>query len=228
MEKLIAALVNQDSDMEVVLTKVTKNEVVSIYLSIHDKNGEVGEVCLNTLPNHINLANFGIGLINVASIGRFDSYVESVKKSDLTSSKENTKLEVYFDGSAQKGEYKGGVDVTQNNVSVGQYCERFYNAKSSNESEYNALLLALRKTIEHVKANPDRHFQYVIIFGDSQLVINQMTGKFKAKNLMMRSYRDKARKLEKELRSLLPKAVSFDYQWISREKNRTADKLSKS
>ena len=66
---------------------------------------------------------------------------------------------------------------------------------TNNEAEYLSLLSSLLTLIEYLKdqkiKSKDVHLE---IKGDSQLVINQLEGTWKAKDQRMRSIRDRARK----------------------------------
>lgn len=87
---------------------------------------------------------------------------------------------------------------------------------TNNEAEYQAVVSAL----EELLANPDLHSDYdqIIFKIDSNLVVQQLNGKFKIKNSRMQEYVTKINFLT----AALKKPVVFQY--IPREQNR-ADKL---
>lgn len=92
-------------------------------------------------------------------------------------------------------EIKGSVGVTTNNV-----------------AEYEALLAALNYLKE-------KNFTNVIVRSDSQLLVKQMTGKFKVKHPNLKPLYVKARILVGELGLV-------EFQHIPREKNFFADRLA--
>jgi ribonuclease HI len=61
--------------------------------------------------------------------------------------------------------------------------------------------------------------QKIIIRGDSQLVINQINGKYKVKAVKIIA-------LYQKVKSLLSKFKDIKIEWIPRDKNKEADKLS--
>ncbi len=87
---------------------------------------------------------------------------------------------------------------------------------TNNEAEYQAVVSALQELI----ANPSLHqnFASVIFKIDSNLVVQQLNGRFKIKNAKLREYVTKVNFLLQEL----GKPVVFQY--IPREQNR-ADRL---
>ncbi len=66
---------------------------------------------------------------------------------------------------------------------------------TNNEAEYLSLLSGLETTIEVLKVQKIYLKKVNLeVRGDSQLVINQLSGAWKAKDPRMRTYRDQARK----------------------------------
>lgn len=85
---------------------------------------------------------------------------------------------------------------------------------TSNYAEYTALVMALRRLKElHLTRS-------VTIRSDSQLLVGQMSGKWKAKGgAYLEKYRE-ARELAREFEGL-------EFQWVPREQNEEADLLSR-
>jgi len=81
--------------------------------------------------------------------------------------------------------------------------------------EYYGLYKALQYLIDN-----GLNDNSIIVEGDSKMVINQMTGKWKVKKGY---YKD----LAKKVIALKPKFKSIRYYWIPREENEWADGLSK-
>jgi ribonuclease HI len=104
---------------------------------------------------------------------------------------------VIFDGD--------GTEILRDSVFLGKM--------TNNMAEYEALLRALEKAQEHGA-------QDVVVYTDSLLVANQVTGTYKINNDILRQYVLKAKKI-------ISNFGSFSIQYIPREQNRIADKLAK-
>lgn len=86
---------------------------------------------------------------------------------------------------------------------------------SGNVAEYSAV----RHALLWLKGNGYDDAR-IIIHSDSQLIIHQMSGKWRANDERMRAMRDKTR----EAATAFP---AVEYRWIPREQNKEADALSK-
>jgi ribonuclease HI len=64
----------------------------------------------------------------------------------------------------------------------------------------------------------------ITIQGDSQLVICQLSGKYKCKTPHLIPYWESSKKIEEKL---LHCGIPINYQWVRREKNKTADALGR-
>lgn len=84
---------------------------------------------------------------------------------------------------------------------------------TNNIAEYAALVFALNKAIDSGWIEDG-----VVIRGDSQLVIRQVTGEYQCNKDHLRRGRDKVRELLKNTKHYL--------EWIPREQNTRADELS--
>ncbi len=86
---------------------------------------------------------------------------------------------------------------------------RFLTSGTNNEAEYTGLIVGLEKALE-------LGYKKVQVFGDSQLVVNQVNGTYKVNLPHLRLLRDQAVKLQKQF--------SFcTIEWIPREQNSQAD-----
>jgi ribonuclease HI len=92
--------------------------------------------------------------------------------------------------------------------------EPFSKESSNNVAEYIALI----KLLEWLLAKGYNKFS-VFIQGDSQLIINQLLGKYKVKSEKLKFYFDKTKILIKKFENL-------QIEWIIREKNKAADGLA--
>lgn len=83
---------------------------------------------------------------------------------------------------------------------------------TNNHSEYAGLILGLEHALQmNIKA--------LIIRGDSQLIINHMTGKYKCKSVDLLEHYIRAKNLESKFHSI-------QYIHVLREYNKRADELS--
>ena len=86
--------------------------------------------------------------------------------------------------------------------------------KTNNQSEYSAV-------IEALKISRGKKFKKIILYSDSQVVINQINNLYKIKNPELKKLYYKVKELEKYF-----KHIKFIH--ISRKKNKIADVLSRS
>ncbi len=80
---------------------------------------------------------------------------------------------------------------------------------TNNQAEYRGLILGLEKTIE-------MGIKHLEVYGDSQLVINQVTGEYGC-------YNEGLIPLQRKASELSQRFQSCQFQWIPREKNSKAD-----
>ena len=83
---------------------------------------------------------------------------------------------------------------------------------TNNEAEYSALIALLKQAI-------DLDVKELQIHGDSQLVVNQVAGKWEVHSDGLRPLRDTAQDLMRRI----PKV---ELKWVRRDKNKEADALS--
>lgn len=87
---------------------------------------------------------------------------------------------------------------------------------TNNIAEWTALGLSLR----HIADGEDRPDK-LLVFGDSQLVIYQLTGKWQCKKESMAKLRDRCLDLLKQI------GVPWEARWVPRHENLEADTLSR-
>ena len=83
---------------------------------------------------------------------------------------------------------------------------------TNNQSEYNGLIFGLQKAI-------DMNIKTLLVKGDSQLVINQMTGRYKCNSENIIKLYETAKDLEKNFEKIY-------YLHVLRNLNKRADELS--
>jgi len=130
-------------------------------------------------------------------------------------------IKAYFDGACEP-KNPGGVAtwgiVVFNKENIihkdyGLACKPYTPRSTNNYAEYTALIKVLGYCIKNNLLN-------IKVFGDSQLVIRQMTGIYAVKSPNIIPLYNEAKRLEKQLNSI-------EFQWIRREFNEIADEMSK-
>jgi len=94
---------------------------------------------------------------------------------------------------------------------------RFFGDGTNNEAEYKALIFAYEWVVKNIQNGSQRNIQF---FLDSQLVVRQLMGVYRIKNINLLKFYKTIKKLEEETG-----AVKIEYFFIPREKNKLADKL---
>jgi ribonuclease HI len=140
----------------------------------------------------------------------------------------NNEIQVYFDGLCQPYN-PGGIACyafiilakkehereQQQYSGYGLAARPFSDNATNNVAEYTGIIKALEWLLE--KNNYDN--QGIIARGDSQLVISQLNGKYKVRAVKIIPLYQKAK-------SLLSKFKDIKIEWIPRDNNKEADKLS--
>lgn len=123
------------------------------------------------------------------------------------------KLEVYTDGGARNNPGPAGIGVI---IGDKEYAE-YIGETTNNIAEYKAVIFALKKA-KHLLGKSKLKNTEVIINADSQLVVSQLSGKYKV--------------LEKELQTLFMEIWNLKFNfpflrfnYIPREQNKRADYL---
>ena len=122
-------------------------------------------------------------------------------------------MEGYFDGASRGNPGKAGAGALMINEEgkVVWESSRFLGEKTNNEAEYMALIMLL-------KAAKERGVRSLRVFGDSKLVVSQVSRQWKI-NL------PHLRMLAREVWDLA-EGIDISYHWIPREENKRADMLS--
>ena len=120
---------------------------------------------------------------------------------------------LHFDGCSKGNPGPSGIGAVISKLDIEEWCGwQYIGKKTNNQSEYSALILGLNQAIS-------RNIKELQVYGDSLLVINQVTGKFKVNNVLLQELHQEVIKLTK----------NFDYiafNHVYRDKNKRADQLS--
>jgi ribonuclease HI len=118
-----------------------------------------------------------------------------------------------FDGCSKGNPGPAGIGAVISKSGSEEWCGcQFIGKKTNNQSEYSALILGLNEALS-------RNIKQLQVYGDSLLVINQVTGQFKVKNVQLQE-------LYKEAMDLIAKFDYIAFNHVYREFNKRADQLS--
>ena len=124
-------------------------------------------------------------------------------------------LYVYIDGASRGNPGLASIaySIQRNDKILIEYSE-FIGIKTNNQAEYFAFIKALEKIL-------DMNEKEVIIYSDSELLVKQINGLYKVKNIYLKQ-------LFKKAKDLLIKINNYEIIHIKREKNKRADNLCNS
>ena len=126
------------------------------------------------------------------------------------------KLVIYSDGGARgnPGPAAAAFIINRNGRVIHSQAE-YLGISTNNFAEYSGVLIALT----WLKRNPNQIDGKVKFFLDSELVVNQLKGEYKIKNLKLKEVMSKIKNIEKDLKN------KIEYDAIPRTKNKIADHL---
>lgn len=129
-------------------------------------------------------------------------------------------IRIYTDGgsSGNPGPSAIGLVIFFNEKKIFSFGSRIGMA-TNNIAEYSALVTALEKITGLLKDNKNVSFSKIIVFSDSQLLVNQMGGLYKIKDLNIKKLVLRAKDLEQETN------IPVFYKYVPREENKIADSL---
>jgi probable phosphoglycerate mutase len=110
--------------------------------------------------------------------------------------RDSARYEIVFDGGAlgNPGLGYGSYEITSNgSILRPVHREEYGDNVTNNQAEYRTLIAALRWLADYLGA--DRASASVLVNGDSQLVLNQLMGRWKVKNEGLRPFWQEAREL---------------------------------
>jgi len=121
---------------------------------------------------------------------------------------------LYFDGCSKGNPGPSGIGavIYKNKIEIWNSCKYIGDKRTNNESEYSALIMGLEEAIK-------MDIKELSVCGDSLLVINQVNGIYKVKNL-------KLLVLYENILLLKSKFTYIDFNHVYRNNNKRADELS--
>lgn len=124
------------------------------------------------------------------------------------------RLVVYLDGASRGNPGPSGIGVVvgeEKGKVIAQFNE-YIGEKTNNVAEYMALIRGLKETKKYKPRE-------IIFYLDSQLLVNQINGLYRAKNKSLLNLLQEVRKLSRGFSQV-------KFQYIPREENKLADKLA--
>ncbi len=110
--------------------------------------------------------------------------------------------EIVFDGGSlgNPGKGYGSYEITSNGAVVRHHRHDYGDGVTNNQAEYQTLIEALAWL--HQELGPAASAAKVTVNGDSQLVLNQLLGKWKVKNEGLRPLHQRASSLIRQFKSV--------------------------
>jgi len=132
----------------------------------------------------------------------------------------NQTLIIYCDGGARgnPGPAAYGFVITDEKGSKIYEEGKAIGVATNNIAEYSAVVAALKHVFEHM-SHVKGHLSNVQFFLDSQLVTEQLSGRWKIKNENLRNLYFTIRELEQKI------GAKVSYQHVFREQNTEADRM---
>ena len=129
-------------------------------------------------------------------------------------------LKVYTDGASRgnPGLSGAGIVIFDETGKIISEEKQFLGVMTNNAAEYSALILSL-EAIRKLKNNKTQ-IPAVRFYSDSQLMVNQITGKFKVKDLQLSKFHKEFLTTAKKMN------LDFSAIHIPRNENKLADKLA--
>jgi len=130
------------------------------------------------------------------------------------------KIIIYTDGGARGNPGKAAIGVVfcdENGQVLKKFGEYLGDNLTNNDAEYHAVIFALKK-FKSVFGKKEAEHSEVEIRSDSELLVNQMSGKYKVEN-------EKIQKFFIEIWNLKIDFKEVTFRAIPREKNTQADRL---
>ena len=125
------------------------------------------------------------------------------------------KLTIFTDGGARGNPGPAGIGVVVYSGKIIKEISKYIGEATNNQAEYAALIEALNYIIENIDTE-GKEIEFML---DSELVVQQLNGKYKVKNEGLKPLYDDVQTL------LLDLNQKPTFTHVRREKNQEADKL---
>ncbi len=131
------------------------------------------------------------------------------------------KIKLYFDGASRGNPGSAGAGAYLYSATLEKKLSKSLGQQTNNYAEYQGLLLGLVYLIEHSDHIQD--LTEVMVYGDSQLVINQMKGDWKVKSENLSHLYNQCTMWTTQLQN---RGIKVSFQYIPRDENMIADALA--
>lgn len=208
---------------------MTSIEIPKSILDLLKDDTNYKEVC-NTHPEvFIELMNHPVrnvihylGYIQycLGKLTKSETEYESESDTESVPDTETHTIYMYFDGCSKgnPGHSGAGCVIYDNdNSEIWSSYKYIGDDKTNNYAEYYSLIMGLRK-LNKMKLESNTN---IIIRGDSQLIIRQMTGESKVRSKTMKSWNALAQRIIHSI-----KADSIEFEHVLRDYNKRADELA--
>lgn len=120
---------------------------------------------------------------------------------------------VYFDGASRGNPgHASAAAILKHGDNTTTYAQYIGDNETNNVAEYTAFIMALELAITH-------GIKHITVFGDSQLVIRQLTGRYRVKNPTLIQLHRKSRRFMHHFKTIT-------LQHIPRQQNELADRAA--
>jgi len=195
-----------DFEAQIVLT-FKRSDCNLIYNYESDMKPTENDI-LKALKSTITLSDLTDKLPSLSE-ERLNEFYESISSRLLNTAE----AEVFIDG-ASDSEDNGGIGIVlKSNGKNVKNISRSVGKKTNNEAEYLAMIAGLELALNN-------NFNEIIIYSDSELLVNQINGKYKVKAKNLRPLFD-------QVLDVLDEFAKYEVTWIPRDKNGVADDLAK-
>src|SRR3990167_4056357 len=127
-------------------------------------------------------------------------------------------LVIHTDGAARGNPGEGGIGATIEYGNGKRRYKSYIGKTTNNKAEYSALLFALEKARELI-LEQSLEIERIVCYSDSELLVRQLTGKYKVKNGQLAQLFVKVWNVSQSLPKLR-------YKHVPRTQNKEADKLA--
>ncbi|HSX58431.1 MAG TPA: ribonuclease HI family protein [Candidatus Saccharimonadales bacterium] len=127
-----------------------------------------------------------------------------------------SRVVIYTDGGSRNnpGKAASAAVIKDAAGNLQEICGKYLGIATNNVAEYTALLLAYESLVSSDKYKPEE--TEINFYTDSNLIANQLTGRFRIKNPDLA-------KLISQIKSYEQKFAKVTYQHVPREQNKEAD-----
>lgn len=132
-------------------------------------------------------------------------------------------LKIYFDGSSRKNPGPASCACVLEFDTEKIIDSKYLGTETNNTAEYSGLLLGLETLLKNPFSISE--ISSIEIFGDSNLVIQQINDRWKCKESHLQVLKNKALEHIKEIKKI-NKNIKISFQHVPRDLNKEADKLA--